>query len=317
MSKTSPASLLTSLKRKIMYQAYRLVNDPNANAFAEENASDNPGEDDSTSSLFSTPNADSLDITTEEESIQFTSDEKINDILNRLYYIFKKSIVPFVSLILSMYVANEMIVYSAPIRAIFFIFTFVICFLFRPFMVFLTVFYIGKKSYHIYINKISGGEPRRIMPKIFALLPLTTSQPASALMSFIMYPFTYPKSDKDAEKLTEIMKNYMDSLTSIFPYFDKVKDVPVFAEGWARIKDWSEHLHDIPPDNKEGEQVNAPMPSVLGAPKSNTTNTGAPMPSVLGAPKSNTETGTLPPTIEAPKSPSAPVPPASKEPSST
>ena len=171
-----------------------------------------------------------------------------------------------------MYVANDMIVYSIPIRVIFFVFTYAVCFLFRPFMILLVMFYAGKMMYHLYLNKLSAGAPRRMLPKIFAILPITTTKPVSALMTFLMYPFTYPKSEKDEEKLKVIMKEYMDSLTDTFPYFETVKSVPVFAEGWKQIQEWSTHLHDVPQEEApvlgENETAvlgknEAPMPPVL------------------------------------------------------
>jgi len=295
MAKTSPVSLLASLKRKVMYNIYTLVNDPNANEFAEENAQSNPDDESmsaSLSSLFSTPKPETN--TPTEDVIAFTSNEKINRILNRVYGIMKQCVVPFICLLLAMYVANDMIVYSIPIRVIFFVFTYAICFLFRPFMLLLVMFYAGKMMYHLYLNKLSAGAPRRMLPKIFAILPITTTKPVSALMTFLMYPFTYPKTEKDEEKLKVIMEEYMDSLKDTFPYFETVQSVPVFAEGWKQIQEWSAHLHDKPVPQEEVPSNQAPMPAVLGKPKNETPVNQAPMPAVIGKPKNETPVNQAP-----------------------
>ncbi len=294
MAKTSPVSLLASLKRKVMYNIYTLVNDPNANEFAEENAQSNPDDESmsaSLSSLFSTPKPETN--TPTEDVIAFTSNEKINRILNRVYGIMKQCVVPFICLLLAMYVANDMIVYSIPIRVIFFVFTYAICFLFRPFMLLLVMFYAGKMMYHLYLNKLSAGAPRRMLPKIFAILPITTTKPVSALMTFLMYPFTYPKTEKDEEKLKVIMEEYMDSLKDTFPYFETVQSVPVFAEGWKQIQEWSAHLHDKPVPQEEVPSNQAPMPAVLGKPQ-NETPVNQALPAVLGKPQNETPVNQVP-----------------------
>jgi len=155
----------------------------------------------------------------------------------------EKAFVPFLAIVLSMYVANESIVYPAPIRGIFFVLTFIMCMMYSPIALGLGLFYLAKKGYSYYVNEISGKEKRRIMPTIFAMLPITTYQPEGGLESFFLYPFTYPKSKQDEEELPKIMKEYQDALDASFPYLEKIKGLPFVAEGLELIKNNLETLH--------------------------------------------------------------------------
>ena len=86
---------------------------------------------------------------------------------------------------------------------------------------------------------------KNIMPTIFALLPITTYKPMSSFSSFFMYPFTYPKTEKAALKLPEVMKGYWESLVESFKDFDKIKNLPLFVEDIKNIQYDLSHLHDL------------------------------------------------------------------------
>ena len=249
-------SLVNKLKNKVTYKLHEAVNDPDADQFVKEQKKNAP--------------PPSKDYVNEEDKEYFDTtggDPNSFDMMrllkktgNQIVRIVKKGFIPCIVLILSMYIANEMIMYSPPIRLIFFIFTFIICYSFKPFMVILVMYYLCKWGYSYYINELSKGPKVKILPTIFALLPLTTTIPDSGIGSFFMYPFTYPKNDADATQLPIIMKEYQDSLKSAFSYYDKVKSLPFIAEGLKTLEDEIEHLHDIPPKPKDEE---APMPAVL------------------------------------------------------
>jgi hypothetical protein len=105
------------------------------------------------------------------------------------------------------------------------------------------------------------------MPTIFALLPISGGIPDSYISGFFKYPFTYPKFEKDAKQLPNIMNTYMESLKKTFKYFDKVKNLPFVAEGFKLLEEEIEHLHDVP---KKPEPVEEPTsePILKPAPKS-------------------------------------------------
>jgi hypothetical protein len=228
-------TLATNLKNKVTYKVYNAVTDNNKPPKPTTPTDSNPD--------------------------TFSGSRLIGKIGDQFVSITKKGFVPFVALILSMYVVNEMIMYSVPIRIIFFVAVFLICLIFTPFLFVLGMYYLGKAGYSYYLNNLSGGPKTKIMPTIFALLPLTTNIPTSSLGAFFMYPFTYPKSTKDAEQLPIIMNNYMESLKSSFRYFDTVKNLPFFADEFTLLENSIEHLHDQtkPPTDVE----NPPLPAVI------------------------------------------------------
>ena len=233
------SSLLANLKNKVTYNLHQAVNDPDANEFAANQPESPPP------ATEKVENDDYFEISTTDDPNTFNANRLFRKIGNQIIRMIKKGFFPVIALILSMYVTNELIVYSAPIRLIFFIFTFLICYHFMPFLILLLGYYLCKSGYQYYLNNLSDGPKTKIMPTIFALLPLTTDMPVSSLGSFFMYPFTYPKNDKDAKKLPIIMNNYMESLKKAFTYFDKIKGLPFVAEGFKKLEASMEHLHDI------------------------------------------------------------------------
>jgi hypothetical protein len=132
------------------------------------------------------------------------------------------------------------------------------------------------------------------MPTIFALLPLTTNKPLSSFFSFIMYPFTYPKTEKAAQKLPEIMKNYYNLLVESFNNFDAVKSLPTFAKDLDQIQKGLARMHSISaPSQPTVPNTEAPSKTPVSipnsktsaettniAPKEATTNVGKPLTSI-------------------------------------
>lgn len=170
----------------------------------------------------------------------------------------EKAFYPFLAIVLSMYVANEMIVYPAPIRTVFFVLTLIVCLLYSPVALGLGLFYLAKSGYSYYVNEMTAREKKRIMPTIFAMLPITTYQPEGGLESFFLYPFTYPKSKQDEEELPKIMKEYQDALDASFPYLEKIKGLPFVVEGLELIKKNLDTLHA-----PKEEEIKETAPSTL------------------------------------------------------
>ena len=284
-------SLLANLKNKVTYNLHQAVNDPDANEFAANQPESPPSstekvkEDDDYFKLPSTDDPNTFDI-----------NRFIIKIGNRAIRMIKNGFYPTIAIILSMYVANELIVYTWPIRLIFFIVTFLICNNFMPFLILLAGYYLCKSGYQSFLNYTSDGTKIKIMPTIFALLPLTTNIPVSSLGAFFMYPFTYPKNDKDTKQLPIIMNRYMESLKKAFVYFNKVQTLPFVAEGFKRLEENIEHLHDIP---KKPEPIPSPTPL--------SSSSSAPLPATIEKRQNQSE----PPANDkgnAPSSTPAPLP---------
>jgi hypothetical protein len=267
-------SILTNFKNKAYYTLYKNTYDPNANVFTteraqkqkeqeklkEEKAKEDKNKDKNTKNkgllgIFSsnndttetinTPDNGSEQKTEQGDPNKFSSTRLISKIGSQVVSIIKSTFFPFLALMLAMIVSNEMIVFAVPIRIIFFIFTFILCYSIHYTAILLMLYYIGKGGYSYWNNNMSGRPKIDIMPRIFALLPISTFKPTTNLQSFFMYPFTYPKSIKGEEKLPVIMKNYEDSLNASFPDLDRVRNLPIFVHNLKAIHKDLSNLHKM------------------------------------------------------------------------
>ena len=290
-------SLVSNLKNKVKYNLHQAVNDPDANEFAANQPAPPPVTE-------KVESDDYFEISTTDDPNTFNASRLLRKIGNQIINIIKKGFYPCIVIILSMYVANELIMYAYPIRLIFFIVTFWICYHFMPFLILLLGYYLCKLGYGYYLNQLSDGPKTKIMPTIFALLPLTTDTPVSSLGAFFMYPFTYPKNDKDAKKLPNIMNNYMESLKKAFTYFDKVKNLPFVAEGFKRLEEKMEHLHDMPkkPEPVPSSTSSTSLPATIGSLPATIGSSIKPSPTT--ARNNTTTSSSLPATIELSTTPS-------------
>jgi hypothetical protein len=126
---------------------------------------------------------------------------------------------------LAMLVANDMIVMPPLLRFIAFMAALGIC-LTPPGMFSVFLYYIVKALYAASMNYIldpKNPDPRSYWPKIFAILPLTTTQYESGIMGALMYPFTFPKTVKAEAKLVGITHKYLETIQDSFPELDKFK----------------------------------------------------------------------------------------------
>ena len=179
-------------------------------------------------------------------------------IFNKIIEFIKQLIYPLLILYLASLVSNEMIVYPAPMRFMFFLFVLILCSVFSPATVILVFYYLVKAGYSYYRNELEDREgdttPVRIYPRIFAILPITTTPGASFLGRFFKYPFHYPKTEEDRKELerTEgdgkksIMDEYMEALKESFPYGETVKGSEPFTERYATIEKNMKRIHQAP-----------------------------------------------------------------------
>ena len=229
-------SIVNSLKTKALHKIQDVLNNSDTDKtkvelFADNNTSKPTTKDQTpqTPQTAQTPQTPKVN-TEEDKTPKVTTDDPIalriiKKIKSQFIYFLKLSFLPFVAVMLAMLVTNEMIVYSVPIRLIFFIFTLTVCLLATPISGILAFFYIIKAGYSYYVNNMTDKPNSNIMPAIFALLPITTTKPTSSLFRALYYPFTYPKTDRCSVKLENKMKFYKESLNESFKDLDKVKDL--------------------------------------------------------------------------------------------
>jgi hypothetical protein len=227
------------LKNRVQFELRNAINNPEANQAAEEAKR----KEEEVKKKEEEAKAQEQK-TTDEDKDKFSIRRLFGKIGNYSLNILRILFVPFVALILSMFVANECIMYRPPVRILFFLFTFLICYFLRLYMVLLVFYYIVKAGYSFYINNMTDGPKRHIMPSIFAMLPITTYEPTSSLGYFFLYPFRYPKSIKGEELLSELRTDYWNQLEESFPGLKSVMNMPIIAKGIQQAKDFLDHLHD-------------------------------------------------------------------------
>lgn len=158
-------------------------------------------------------------------------------------YGFKFIVIAFYIMLASL-VANDMIIYAAPIRAFFFLFTLFFTSTIFPCAIAVAFYYLLKKGYDYYNQNLSSAtvKPPLCFPMIFAILPLTTYYPTSPFVRFFLWIFMYQKSDKpgrmekENKRLEIIMSQYWNDLNGSFEYLDKIKDTPPFKDLYEIIE---------------------------------------------------------------------------------
>lgn len=257
MSTDSSLSLLDKLKNKGRYYVEKLVNDPDANTFARERNKGSPAP-----VPVTVPIKEAMEDAPVEEPE--SSSPVIRVLQKMLYYtklVIKIAFFPFLSALLASLIANEMIIYPSPIRLIFFIFTLSVCLLAKPIIVLLSVFYLCKWGFHYYINKMSDGPKRIIMPTLFAFLPLTTKEYSNSLVNILARPFQYGEkwSVADGKELEQRMELYQQALKESFPYVESIQATEPFQSQLQKIETSFHELHQaFNPNQQEANQQEAP-----------------------------------------------------------
>jgi hypothetical protein len=155
---------------------------------------------------------------------------------------------PSIALVIASLIANEMIIYPAPIRLVFFLFTFIICAT-LPFVLFsISFFFLCKWGYDYYVNEMSDGPKRIIMPTLFAVLPLTTKTYNNRFINWLAKPFQYGEtwSKADGEELNKRMELYDTALKEAFPYVEAIKTQDPFEQQLQKIVKAFSELHQPP-----------------------------------------------------------------------
>jgi hypothetical protein len=259
-------SFFSNLVNTVKYKAHKAVYDPNAEEYAKNQASSSNNVATTAPLVEDSATTNTTD-TTDGDPNTVSATRIAKKVGSQTLNILKQIFIPFTALMLAMIVTNEMIVYSVPIRIIFFIFVFLICFFIPFYAIILAIFYIFKGGYSYYINNMTNKPKQRIMPTIFALLPITRYQPTSALLSFLMYPFTYPKTDLGKQELPLIMNDYFENLKKSFKSFETIKSLPIFADNIKNIRENFDKMVEITTPSVEKPQVkNVSKPENVSAP---------------------------------------------------
>jgi hypothetical protein len=313
-------SLLTNLKNKIAYKIHNAVTDPEAEEYAKARQRSTIEGADETGA----PTDTSAAVTTGSEEDTRKSEDKrkppvgdpnifsikriATNIWDNLVTAVTVGFLPMVAIILSVFIANEMIVYSPIIRLAFFVFTFIICYFFTPFLIGLSCYYIGRAGYAYHINNMTEQPKVDGIPHIFAFLPLmpyTVSSEKSAFKDFFLSPFYYlvptaTSYKEDQTKITSLMNKYYDSLKESFKYYDKVKDIKNFKENYDKVEYQIKHLHDTIATNTaitaSAVTTNAVLPNTVNA-----KNTAKQMENLTSLEKEKTQFFAPQPMAEEPK----------------
>jgi hypothetical protein len=287
----SDKGFFTNLKNKLTYNIQSLAYDPKADQYAqkkEEQKIEQKAKIEEKKGEKDTDDTTDKELTPEEQMRQAgnqlnAAKDSVNwrRLAKTTYDEFKSTVKkylwPFISVMLAMIVANEMIVYSVPVRIIFFIFTIWMVMTHKLTSTLLPIFYILKGAYSYFTNNMTDGPKQIIMPTIYALLPITTYKPTSALGRFFIYPFNYPKTESGAIQLPEITKDYWKKLVESFKDFNTVKDLPVFVKDIKKAQDGLTRLHESKGEfinfsvgknqNSKNVEASAPVPSAPPAPQ--------------------------------------------------
>lgn len=258
-------TILDKLKNKVTYRVKKsiddAVHDPEADAYAKKKKAEKEQEEEDKEKENETEDTFKAKQTKPKEPTDQSTWGKVkrimNKVLGRLSNIFFNIILP---LLMASLVANESIMYPVPVRVAFFIFTLVLCVTSAAALGIMTMFYMGKAFYHYYVNVMEKRSVyQRIIPTIFSLLPITRYQPTTNIGSFFIYPFRYPKTDKDERDLVAIMDEYLETLKGTFTYLDQLKSIPIFEKGASKVEELLEHMHDKPPARAPVVQPEAPV----------------------------------------------------------
>lgn len=261
-------SLLDQLKNKVTYRVQKAVkdavHDPEAAEYAQKKKEEK--EDEEAEKQQQNETEDTFKSKEPTDQSTWGKVKKImGKVFDRLKKIFFGIVLP---LLMASLIANESIMYPVPVRIAFFVFTLVLCLTSAGVLGMITIFYIGKSFYHYFVNVMEKRTVyQRILPTIFSLLPITRYTPTTNTGLFFIYPFRYPKTDKDERELIAIMDEYLNSLKGTFTYLDQLKSTPIFEKGASKVEEIIEHMHDKPPAQPQvpmaQPESEAPLPPVI------------------------------------------------------
>ena len=272
------SDFIERLRNKITYFIYKTVNDDDANKYAEEQKHKEPANEPVTTEQYDdTAKPAATSSTDASTGVSVTG--IITQVWEYTLLFIEQYFFTILSLFLACYVANDLMMYSPAIRVIFFIFTLIVCISSSVIASVLALFYGGKKIYEKYLNRERDDKPNppiKLMPKIFAILPVTTYEPENIIGRFLIYPFRYLKEETltansngnmpkpQKELLEDIMAKYKKSLSESFPYYETVKGQAPFVVQKKEMDKLLDKMHEkkVKPVIKEDKE-NDNLPAVI------------------------------------------------------
>ena len=189
--------------------------------------------------------------------------ERVKEILWGIVYKIRDYIVEYGPMILKALiyimmascVANDMIIYPAIIRGIFFAATLFVTSSNMFYAIMIGLYYGSKYGWDYYNERLSTDKikPPKSFPTIFGVCPLTTTYYDSKIKRTLLWLFMYQKADNTKDRNAEnnelitLMKGYWDDLNKSFDYLDKIKEEPHIAELYKRNKEnlTAEKMHPL------------------------------------------------------------------------
>ena len=262
---------------------YNVVNDDDANRYVEEQKKHKEEQKTEPQQADVKEQYDDKATTETTDSTDKISVKRIiTQFWEYLQYFGRILFFPLLSLYVASLVANDLIVYPVAIRVIFFIFVFTICITNALIASGFGIFYIGKKLYEMYLNRDRDDKPNppiKLMPRIFAMLPVTTTQSDNIVGKIFLYPFSYLKEETleansngvmpktQEEYLKDVMEQYKKTLNDSFPYYKKVSGETAFVEQKKEFDTLHDRMHakpEVKPEVKL-EAKEPPLPNVISA----------------------------------------------------
>lgn len=219
----SNGGIMSNLKNKINYNVNNLVYDENANEYVkkQQQAKEEKVKEEENRRLEEQKKKDEEEKIKEENTNIFIRFLKkvIPAFTNTLSLVF----IPFLALVISMLVVNDMIIYSSPVRIIFFIFTF-FSMLYIPLYAFLIFgVYIIRALYALYNNRLTDSLIRKkYFPTVFNLFPIISYNPNTETNIPLI---SYVKTEKSVDKIINILQDYINSLKHSFKGFDEFNNL--------------------------------------------------------------------------------------------
>lgn len=169
-------------------------------------------------------------------------------ILDKVWYYIQQGIYPLLCVLISSFIANEMIMYSPIIRAAFFVFFLLVCLSSTGILSSIGIYYLLKLLYGVYVNKMTDRPKIKLLPTVYSILPLMVDRPLLPIAALFLYPFTYPKTKPDEEELIKTMALYQKNLDRSYPALKN----DVTPDMVTKAKEYLKHMHDTP---KQTEQM--------------------------------------------------------------
>ena len=232
--------VLTKIKNKVAYTVNNFLDDPNAAAYAQQQK-----EEQSILEEKLTPQQDKP-TDTDEDTSTFSIVRFLKKIGNKMVEYTKDYTSIVLSVLFASIIANEMIVYSVPIRVIFFFFILMLCMSLTPVFIIFVLYYGYKLLYSSYVYYYVDKEKQPtipIFPTIFAFLPVTVYRPESTLTKILLYLFTYPKTNEEIKILKYKMEEYKNLLHKSFEYYQVLQRDSLFKSLLDKMTESLDTMH--------------------------------------------------------------------------